>query len=76
MPTLHIIPVFPDAKHNVMGIRNPECEGDVELVILRPYRTDAVLLVQDASNDSDKETIATSISLVFAKPGHRVRMIL
>jgi hypothetical protein len=64
----YTISAFHDAKHNVMGIRHPNCEGDVELAVLKPYRTDAVMFIKDASNDSDKESIATAISLVFEGP--------
>jgi Heterokaryon incompatibility protein (HET) len=60
-----LVSAFHDAKHTDPSPGEKVCKGDLERCFLKPYRTDAVLGMKDESNDSDKESIATSVNLIF-----------
>ena len=62
----YIIVVFHDARH----VGDQDCTAgaseDLEHCTLKPYRTDVLLHMNDRSEDSQKETIATSLAVAFS----------
>jgi Heterokaryon incompatibility protein (HET) len=69
----YLISAFHDAKHVGSNAPKGGCKGDSERCILKPYRTDAALRMKDQSNDSDKESFATSLILVFQDPTYLLK---
>jgi Heterokaryon incompatibility protein (HET) len=61
----YIIVAFHDAKHPAKADCTEGASEDLEYCILKPYRTDALLQMNDQSNGSNKESIATSLALFF-----------
>ena len=60
-----LVSAFHDAKHSDPMSTDSLCKGDLEHCILKPYCTDAAMRMEDDSDSSDKESIATSIIVCF-----------
>jgi Heterokaryon incompatibility protein (HET) len=70
----YLVSAFHDAMHDTnSSLARETCEQGLEKCVLKPYRTDAVLQMKDESRHSDKDSIATSIALIFLDPNYVLR---